>query len=89
MQTSLQAHLQNKLRKEDCNIAYTSAMNTSDLTKKAGSVRAIADELGITHQAVYAWGDKVPEARMFELMGRRPDWFTATKKRKIKPRARK
>ena len=32
-----------------------------------GSVRAIADALDITVQAVYDWGDEVPNGRAYQL----------------------
>lgn len=32
-----------------------------------GSVRKLADALGITEQAVHQWGEKVPELRTYHV----------------------
>lgn len=32
-----------------------------------GAVRELADALGISVQAVYAWGDEVPRLRQYEI----------------------
>ena len=32
-----------------------------------GSVRALAEALGITEQAVSQWGDSVPELRVYQI----------------------
>ncbi len=41
----------------------------------AGSAQALADLLGVTKQAVSAWGDKLPPLRVFQLRQLRPGWF--------------
>lgn len=33
-----------------------------------GSVRALADALGITEQAVHQWGEEVPALRRYQLL---------------------
>lgn len=50
-------------------------MKKSTAIKRAGSVKALATLLKITHQAIYAWGDDVPGAKELKLRKRRPDWF--------------
>ena len=40
-----------------------------------GGPSAVAKIFGIKPQAVSQWPDPVPEARVFELRGRRPDLF--------------
>lgn len=42
-------------------------MKTADAIKAFGSVRALADALEVTVQAVYAWGDEVPSPRDFQI----------------------
>ena len=32
-----------------------------------GSVRALADALGITEQAVHQWSDEVPQLRVYQI----------------------
>lgn len=40
-----------------------------------GGVQEIARVLGISHQAVYAWPEDVPELRVFQLKQRKPAWI--------------
>ena len=42
-----------------------------------GGPSAVARIFGIKPQAVSQWPDPVPESRVFELRGRRPDLFPA------------
>lgn len=42
-----------------------------------GGPSAVAKIFGITPSAVTQWPDQIPEARLFELKGRRPDLFPA------------
>lgn len=42
-------------------------MKTEDAIKAFGSAKALADALGIWPQAVYAWGDTVPELRAYQI----------------------
>jgi len=51
-------------------------MDTETVVKLAGGIRKLAALLGITTQAVYLWGDKVPPLRMYELRDLKPEWFT-------------
>lgn len=37
-----------------------------------GSKRKLAEALGITEQAVYQWGDKVPELRLYQIREKMP-----------------
>ena len=41
----------------------------------AAGPSAVARILGITPSAVSQWPDPIPESRLFELRGRRPDLF--------------
>lgn len=54
---------------------YASRMELNSLIKRAGSVRAIAEALGLTTQAVYKWGGTIPKLRVYELKELRPAWF--------------
>jgi len=56
-------------------------MDKQTAIKKAGSVQALAKLLDVTHQAIYAWGDKVPKRSLQLLQLLRPEWFTVQKKR--------
>ena len=42
-------------------------MKTKDAIEKFGSIREIATQLGISVQAVYKWGDDVPELREYQI----------------------
>jgi hypothetical protein len=42
-------------------------MTTDEAIKAFGSRKALADALGIWPQAVYGWGDKVPELRVYQI----------------------
>lgn len=55
-------------------------LKSADLLAKSDGVRNVADALGITTQAVYAWGADVPLLRVYQLMGLRPEWFRSSKK---------
>lgn len=52
-------------------------MKTDEAIKLAGSRSALAELLGITLQAIYGWGEALPEQRVWQLMTLRPDWFDA------------
>lgn len=53
-------------------------MDKKDAVKLAGSQTNLARIFGITPQAVIQWPDgPLPEARLYELRGRRPEWFAA------------
>jgi DNA-binding transcriptional regulator YdaS (Cro superfamily) len=49
-------------------------MTKQDAITKAGSVKKLADLLGITRLAIYQWGD-IPRLRMYQLKELKPDWF--------------
>jgi len=42
-------------------------MKTQDAINHFGSIRKLADKLGISTQAVYGWGDDVPEMTGYKL----------------------
>jgi hypothetical protein len=55
------------------------AMTKNEAVKLAGSQTNLARIFGITPQAVIQWPDgPLPDARLYELRGRRPEWFTTT-----------
>lgn len=42
-------------------------MKTDDAIRRFGSAKALADALGIWPQAVYKWGEDVPELRKYQI----------------------
>ena len=50
-------------------------MDTKTLITKAGGVTALSKMLGISRAAIYQWGEKVPQARVWQLKLLQPDWF--------------
>lgn len=42
-------------------------MKTKEAVEIFGSFRALADALGISTQAVYLWGENVPELRTYQI----------------------
>lgn len=50
-------------------------MKVETAIRLAGSVKALADLLGISHQAVYQWGETVPQLQVYRLKEMRPEWF--------------
>jgi hypothetical protein len=42
-------------------------MKTIDAINSFGSIKRIAQALGLTVQAIYAWGEDVPELRAYQL----------------------
>jgi len=42
-------------------------MKTTAAIEAFGSVKALADALGITVQAVYQWGEEVPALRAYQI----------------------
>lgn len=42
-------------------------MTTEQAKEYFGSVRKLAEALGITEQAVHQWGDTVPELRQYQI----------------------
>ena len=53
-------------------------MDTHKAKKLAGGARALAQLLGVTTQAVYAWGDTLPPLQRYRLRELRPKWFSLT-----------
>ncbi len=51
-------------------------MDKETAINNAGSVQKLAELLGIKHQAIYAWGKKVPLLRLYQLKELCPEWFT-------------
>ena len=58
-------------------------MTKKELCDLLGGVGAVAKIFGITSSAVSQWPDLIPEARLFELKGRRPDLFSAGRSRQL------
>jgi DNA-binding transcriptional regulator YdaS (Cro superfamily) len=50
-------------------------MEKEQAIKKAGSARKLAELLGISRAAISQWGANVPQARVWQLMALKPDWF--------------
>jgi len=42
-------------------------MTKQEAIERFGSVRKLADALGITEQAVHQWGNNVPELRVYHI----------------------
>ena len=42
-------------------------MKTEEAVKAFGSRKALADALGVWPQAVYSWGDDVPDLRAYQI----------------------
>ena len=42
-------------------------MNTQEAVAHYGGVKKLADALGVWPQVVYAWGEKPPMSRQYEL----------------------
>lgn len=42
-------------------------MKTAEVIKHFGSVAALAAALGVRRQAIYQWGETVPEGRRYEI----------------------
>ena len=50
-------------------------MDKETAIRFAGSVKALAELLGISRPAIYQWGEDVPKMRVYQLKTLRPDWF--------------
>lgn len=50
-------------------------MKTLDAIHLAGSVKALAEILGISGAAVSQWDEDVPAMRVWQLRVLRPNWF--------------
>ena len=42
-------------------------MTKQEAISRFGSIKALADVLGITREAIYQWGDVVPALRAYEI----------------------
>jgi hypothetical protein len=62
-------------------------MKTEEAVRRAGSVKALADLLGITSGAISQWGEDLPEARVWQLRVLRPEWFATENNGNHKARA--
>jgi len=50
-------------------------MTKQDAIQKAGSPQALADLLKLSRPAISQWGETIPQARIWQLMALRPEWF--------------
>ena len=59
-------------------------MTKADAIQKAGSIKLLADLLGISTQAISKWDDgQIPEAREWQIRLLKPEWFyKSTKEQK-------
>ena len=57
------------------NLGYIRGMDTKTAIEKAGSIQELSKLLGISRQAVYQWGEKVPDSRVWQLKVLKPEWF--------------
>lgn len=53
-------------------------MKTQDAIRLSGSRRDLSRLLGVSVQATYAWGERIPDKRLWQLRNIRPDWFRGT-----------
>ena len=77
----MQAPLQNKCKIGCMTVTFQLkmlGMNKEQAIKMAGDVKALANLLGITHQAVYAW-KTMPPLQIFRLKELKPRWFRREK----------
>lgn len=52
------------------------SMKKQHAIKVAGSIKNLADILGLSFQAVFQWKENVPELRVYQLNALRPDLFS-------------
>jgi hypothetical protein len=68
-----------EFRKKNCEvkakIGYHRVMSKEKAIQLAGSVKALAELLGISRPAIYQWGVNVPKWRVYQLKELRPQWF--------------
>lgn len=50
-------------------------MKTETAIKQAGSVKALAELLGITPSAISQWSEQLPQPRVWQLKVIKPEWF--------------
>lgn len=51
----------------ECKLYYTFGMKTTHAIKWAGTGMELARRLGIEPQAIYQWGEDVPELRQYQI----------------------
>ena len=60
-------------------------MTPYEAVRRAGSVKALAalftpfEGRALTHQAIYAWRDRIPPLRLYQLRALKPGWFRRRK----------
>ena len=54
-------------------------METKTAIELAGTAAELAELLGITQSAISQWGEKLPDARVWQLKVLKPAWFKKTK----------
>jgi hypothetical protein len=54
-------------------------MNKANAIRLAGSAAELAELFGLTQSAVSQWGEKLPQARVWQLMVLKPRWFKKSK----------
>ena len=67
-----------------CKTNTETPMKTQDVIDYFGSVAKAADKLGMTHQAIYAWGDEVPWTRQAHVQAATKNRIKKDKVRKVK-----
>lgn len=50
-------------------------LRTADLIERAGGARQVAEFFSISTQAIYAWGETVPQLRVYQLRAAKPEWL--------------
>ena len=50
-------------------------MSKQQAIQLAGSVKTLAELLGISRPAIYQWSENVPKMRVYQLKTLRPEWF--------------
>lgn len=64
-------------------------MKSQDVFDYFGSIRAAADALGMTTQALYAWGEEVPSTRQAHVQAATKGRIKKDKPQRVKPAATK
>ena len=63
-------------------------MKSQDVFDYFGSIRAAADALGMTTQALYAWGEEVPGTRQSHVQAATKGRIKKDKPQRVKPAAK-
>lgn len=64
-------------------------MKSQDVFDYFGSIRAAADALGMTTQALYSWGEDVPRTRQAHVESATKGRVKKDKPQRVKPSANK